>query len=133
MPRIEITAAEWTQVTDEGRFIRRTGDVCTVSDAEAKRLVGCGAAKETRRKITVEDQKQTKPPATEDTETDPIGEEVADEEAAATVETEDNEVPKPAATATEAKWQEYAISQGMSADEAESMSRDELRAFFADK
>lgn len=42
------------------------------------------------------------------------------------------EVTRPAKSASKADWVAYAVAQGAEQDEAESMTRDELAALFAD-
>lgn len=158
MPRIEITALLWPQKIDGNRFERRRGDVVDASDADAARLIKVGAAKLTKRKVTVADQKddekesgkavdeeQRTAPEKESGETGPLtGQAVKDKavEELAGPETETYQdtykllppsevaIAMPANSAKTELWQDYAIAAGMPETVARGMKRDEIRPLF---
>ena len=133
MPRIEITAKLWPQIIDGDRFERRFGDVVEVSDADAARLITAGAAKPSKRKVSVSDQKAaadapTPEPAPPAPEADTPAEKPA---ATGTLLTpEQIEMEMPANSAKTELWQEYAIAAGMDEDVARSMKREDIRPLF---
>lgn len=133
MPRIEITAKLWPQTIDGRRYERRCGDVVDASGADADRLIKVGAAKPTKRKINVADQKpaeaEDKPEAPKNTEKPD-----ADDEAGSGVvllPPDEIDMPMPAQAAKTELWQEYAIAAGVPEDVARAKSRDDLRQLFA--
>lgn len=149
MPRIEITALLWPQKIDGNRFERRRGDVVDASDADAARLIKAGAAKLTKRKVTVADQKDDeKEPAKasdQDGEAGPLTDQAVQDKAAeelAGPETETYQdtykllppaevaVAMPANSAKTELWQDYAIAAGMPETVARGMKRDEIRPLF---
>lgn len=130
MPKIEILARSWDQPAKGGYLHHATGDVVSVSDAEATRLIKAGAAKATKRKVT----KATAPeetPAEEPQETTEDAPATTDEDTP--TEETPTPLPKPKAVATTEEWQAYAISQGMDAATANASSRNELRELYADE
>ena len=113
MPKVKITVAAWGQPGKGGRTTRRKGEVVDVTDEQAKRLIKIGAAKNVR-------ETKAQPAAAKDTQP-----ESPKDQAPATPE-------KPKPTATKGTWAAYAVSQGMDAQEADALTRDELAAHYAD-
>lgn len=128
MPIIEITAKMWAQRQQDGsRILRYTGDVLDASDADAKRLISVNAAKAVRKKINVADQKGNDAPPTDPPADPPVVITADDEDPVVTPPV----VDKPRKTATEDQWRAYAVTRGMSEEEAQSKDRAELIAAFA--
>lgn len=130
MPKIEILARSWDQPAKGGGYLHHaTGDVVSVSDAEATRLIKAGAAKATKRKVT----KTTTPEETPAEEPQETTEDAAQADEDTATEETPTPLPKPKAVATTEEWQAYAISQGMDAATANASSRNELRELYADE
>lgn len=139
MPRIEITAKLWPQVIDGDRYDRVCGDVVEASDSDAARLIKAGAAKTTKRKVSVADQKGDAEPVEPKTE-EAVREKEVEEAAPAEAETYQDtyellppdqvEMEMPANAAKAELWQDYAIAAGMPEDVARGMKRDEIRKLF---
>lgn len=157
MPKIEITALLWPQVIDGRRYERHYGDVVEASDADAARLIRAGAAKTTRRAITVADQKDTAKTSDEptsgidedqvstvitpvETETQKAEREAELEAITDTAETYQDTyellpvaevaIPMPANSAKTELWQQFAIAAGLPEETARGMNRSQLRALF---
>ena len=130
MPRIEITAKLWPQIIDGDRFERRFGDVVEVSEADAARLIKAGAAKPSKRKVSVSDQKDAADaPTPEPAPTAPEADTPA-EKPGTLLTPEQIDMEMPANSAKTELWQEYAIAAGMAEDVARSMKREDIRPLF---
>ena len=139
MPRIEITAKLWPQHIDGDRYDRRCGDVVDASDADAARLIKAGAAKLSKRKVTVADQKGDAEEADSKAEEAQLEKTVEELGPAETETFQDTykllppdqiEMEMPANSAKSELWQNYAIAAGVPEDVARRMKRDEIRKMF---
>lgn len=123
MTNIEIIADQWAQLVGENRIIRRKGDVVDASERDAERLIKCGAAKATRRKVTVTDQKDTSKNPEQDDEANKQLEELDKADSSP-------DIDMPAATAGADAWRTYALAQGKTEDELQGLNRHAIRALF---
>lgn len=140
MKRIKLTASRWHQKVEDGYIHRRAGEVIEVPDRDADRLIRANAAVASRAKLTDPDEAKTEAPdpnpepaptvVPEATDPEPV-----EAEDVVIVEATDAEAPevveKPAATDSTDAWRAYAISQGMTEDEANNLNRTELRKHYS--
>ena len=139
MPRIKIVAKLWPQHIGGTRYERREGDVVDASDADAARLIKAGAAKPTKQKVNVPDQKETsteeapkhvkETPVKSDDESSQAEPET-DQVEYTLLPTDQIDLPMPSQAATTELWQDYAIAAGMPEAIARDKKRDELRQLF---
>ena len=138
MAKYVLLAPQWDQVLSKPhepfRFVRhRKGAKIDLTGADERRLLRIGAVEPVKRSSSkpapAAKQDEAKPEETPDldasTDEDTESEPAEDDSDGPAVEVE-----KPAKTAPVAAWRDYAVAQGMDADEAGEAARADLIALY---